>query len=277
MGCLKLTYYNETLTRVHVGKASCEKNVAWVWLSVDPMHFKAPNWTPYRYAFNNPVNIIDPNGLFESKADAKEWAKENDIKTGWFRNHKIEKESDGSYAINNRKEGSSYSRLSTDGLDDDVIGDMGDGVINSPLITPSKSHSIEFNGVIAFGGTGINFQIGIGNDDYGKNFWYYQYGPSMGLDASAGFSYTRYNSYDEYGKVGYEMLDGDGRSDAVSFLIFDGESGGDSRASYPHQLNAPYRNPNVNSYFSETGGVSYGLPVGYSRNWTTTKARPLRW
>ena len=35
-------------------------------LSVDPMADKAPNWTPYRYCFDNPVNLVDPTGLWET-------------------------------------------------------------------------------------------------------------------------------------------------------------------------------------------------------------------
>ena len=40
------------------------------WGVVDPLAEKAPNWTPYRYAFNNPVKYIDPKGLFETKFGA---------------------------------------------------------------------------------------------------------------------------------------------------------------------------------------------------------------
>jgi RHS repeat-associated protein len=36
------------------------------WTTADPLAEKAYNWTPYRYAFDNPVNITDPNGMFES-------------------------------------------------------------------------------------------------------------------------------------------------------------------------------------------------------------------
>ncbi len=35
------------------------------WGCIDPMADAAPNWTPFRYAFNNPVIITDPTGMFE--------------------------------------------------------------------------------------------------------------------------------------------------------------------------------------------------------------------
>jgi hypothetical protein len=83
-----------------------------------PLAEFAPELTPYRYAFNSPMMYIDPFGLFETKAAAKEYAKENGIKTGWFRSNKIveNKESDGStfYSIDNKKEGSSISDLGGD-------------------------------------------------------------------------------------------------------------------------------------------------------------------
>ena len=66
---------------------------------VDPLADFAPGWTPYRYAFNNPLTFIDPDGLFESRKEAKEYANENDIKTGLFSGHSVKKQEDGSFAI----------------------------------------------------------------------------------------------------------------------------------------------------------------------------------
>ncbi|MBK6698373.1 MAG: RHS repeat-associated core domain-containing protein [Saprospiraceae bacterium] len=71
-----------------------------LWYGVDPMTEKAPNWNPYRYGFNNPIRMIDPDGKFETEDEAKAFAKDNGIKTGWFRDHKIKKQDDGTYSIN---------------------------------------------------------------------------------------------------------------------------------------------------------------------------------
>jgi RHS repeat-associated protein len=34
--------------------------------SVDPLAVKAPELTPYRYGFNNPLRFLDPNGMYET-------------------------------------------------------------------------------------------------------------------------------------------------------------------------------------------------------------------
>ena len=33
-----------------------------VWLSVDPLAHKMPNWSPYSFSFNNPIKFVDPDG-----------------------------------------------------------------------------------------------------------------------------------------------------------------------------------------------------------------------
>lgn len=36
-------------------------------MQIDPLANKAPNWNPYRYCFDNPVNVTDPSGMAEAK------------------------------------------------------------------------------------------------------------------------------------------------------------------------------------------------------------------
>jgi RHS repeat-associated protein len=35
------------------------------WGCIDPMADAAPNWTPFRYGFNNPITVTDPTGMLE--------------------------------------------------------------------------------------------------------------------------------------------------------------------------------------------------------------------
>ncbi len=101
-----------------------------IFAQVDPLADLAPEWSPYRYGFNDPVNYIDPDGLFETKADAQAHAEKEDIKTGGlfgaFRANKIREQSDGSYAIENRKEHTSTA---------DEGGEL--GVMTAALVTPN--------------------------------------------------------------------------------------------------------------------------------------------
>src|SRR5690606_1704926 len=109
-----------------------------IFVSADPLAEQAPSWTPYRYRFNNPIMFTDPTGLFETKAEAKQWAKENDIKTGWFRNHKISQGDDGAWSINNKKGFVSYHR-------DASISDRPDGVVESLYIDVDRNKATEVN------------------------------------------------------------------------------------------------------------------------------------
>ena len=64
---------------------------------VDPLADWAPAWTPYRYGFDNPILYTDPNGLFESKREARRYRRKNTDLNWW--NSSIKKNKDGNYDI----------------------------------------------------------------------------------------------------------------------------------------------------------------------------------
>lgn len=41
-----------------------------IWLSVDPMSGKYPSTSPYAYCRNNPIVLVDPNGMFDDESEA---------------------------------------------------------------------------------------------------------------------------------------------------------------------------------------------------------------
>ena len=64
MGCLKLSYCSDaTLPKVMYGKSVLSKKSAQIWIIVDPMSDKYPSLSPYAYCANNPVILVDPNGM----------------------------------------------------------------------------------------------------------------------------------------------------------------------------------------------------------------------
>jgi RHS repeat-associated protein len=67
------------------------------WMSIDPKFMKAPNLTPYRFSFNNPIAITDPNGDYEVDGKVKGGEKseikskhKNSGEKNWRSNYKSE-------------------------------------------------------------------------------------------------------------------------------------------------------------------------------------------
>ena len=67
------------------------------WNQVDPLADWAPDWTPYRFGFNNPNSYLDPFGLFESRREARRYRRKQDDDD--IRHGKIKKNDDGTFSI----------------------------------------------------------------------------------------------------------------------------------------------------------------------------------
>ena len=103
-----------------------------LWTSVDPLSGIAPNYSGYRYCFDNPTKFVDLLGLFETRYQAKEYRAMNGIKG------RIQKNEDGTYSINDYKNHISYAQGDDSG---NMLGDHHkyDGVIESVLVTNKKN------------------------------------------------------------------------------------------------------------------------------------------
>ncbi len=69
---------NEDLGWLDYGARFYDPSIS-LWTSVDPASAAAPDWTPYRYGFNNPIIFTDPTGMFEDKSSAAAYQKEHNI------------------------------------------------------------------------------------------------------------------------------------------------------------------------------------------------------
>ncbi len=112
------------------------------WLQVDPLAEEAPDLNPYRFGFNNPIGYSDPLGLFETEAAAKEYAKNNDIKLGFFARvfsgNKISENSDGSFGITQGAGGNMSTSTQ------DLGGEL--GVVTGVVVKPNDIMNISDDG-----------------------------------------------------------------------------------------------------------------------------------
>lgn len=74
------------------------------WNGVDLLADWAPDLTPFRYGFNNPLLYTDPNGLFESRREARCYRRNDSDKE--VRQGEIKKNDDGTFSIRYGENGS---------------------------------------------------------------------------------------------------------------------------------------------------------------------------
>jgi RHS repeat-associated protein len=111
-----------------------------IWLSVDPMAAKYASTSPYAYCRNNPIIMVDPNGEFDTRAEARRYRKEHHTGGIIKRNSGRDKFS-GKFSIDNKREYVSYTKPQY--VEDDasipMIGQSSDGVVKSPIILDPRT------------------------------------------------------------------------------------------------------------------------------------------
>ncbi len=105
-----------------------------IWLSVDPMSGKYPSTSSYAYCRNNPIILIDPDGEFDTRAEARQYRKEHHT-GGIIKKNSGKDNFSGNYSIYNKREHVSYTKPQY--VEDDasitMIGLSSDGVVKSPI------------------------------------------------------------------------------------------------------------------------------------------------
>jgi RHS repeat-associated protein len=125
------TNYSYFGARYGACPAECGNSDVSIWLSVDPLSDKAPGWSPYRYGFLNPIKYFDPNGKFETKADARQYKRDNKIKGDIIKTSDNSLVSGNKYVLVDGKNNVMYYRDKSSDDIEIVFGRGEDGVIKS--------------------------------------------------------------------------------------------------------------------------------------------------
>lgn len=131
------------------------------WISPDPLAFKAPGWNPYRFAFDNPIMYIDPDGRFETRKEARQYKKKHGIEGV------IRKDDQGNFNVSNKWTGQEWHKgtqwekengyTNKDGIVEGVIK-----VSNKKPNSSSNSWSFDdYQRSVNFGLNAISADIGI--------------------------------------------------------------------------------------------------------------------
>jgi hypothetical protein len=122
---------------------------------MDPLAVLSPNYSPYRFGFDNPIMFTDPSGMYEEDGDggwptrdeARDWADENGYHTGMFGTCGIVKNDEGLFEVVNYLDQVVYSLYSEEDLailEDAYHMQYDDNVGKEPLIMASDGNG-EFN------------------------------------------------------------------------------------------------------------------------------------
>lgn len=116
-----------------------------IWLSVDPMSGKYPSTSPYAYCRNNPIVLVDIDGEFDTRSEARQYRKEHHTGGRIFTNASSDNFS-GDYSIINKKARLSYTRPDYDYAQSGIklIGLSEDGVVSSPLARDPRTRRERF-------------------------------------------------------------------------------------------------------------------------------------
>jgi len=143
-----------------------------IWLGVDPMSDKYPSWSSYAYCLDNPIRLIDPNGMeveHNSLSDKLNTTLLRIYNSKFRNNYRGLKNSKETYVFKGTNNKSTKSELTTDGSKlyvnyrTDKNSEQGSGAMVN--LRHETEHGIQFeHGEIGFDNTGRT-------DEFGQPDW----------------------------------------------------------------------------------------------------------
>src|SRR5690606_37466509 len=137
-----------------------------IFISVDPLAEQASDWTPYRYGFNNPIVYTNPTGMFETRKEARQYRRKNDIEG------RVQRNEEGGFSINDKKNAVSYTKGDDTGT---IDSHPNDGVVESTMVG-AKGGSVgqpgEWESIIPVWGSGKSAVDHYQNGNYWRGAGY---------------------------------------------------------------------------------------------------------
>ncbi len=117
-----------------------------IWLSVDPMSGKYPSTSPYTYCRNNPIILVDPNGKFDTRSEARQYRRMHHTGGRILKNSQKDKFA-GAFSIDNKRKGISYTKPQYEETDANIVmhGLSSDGVVKSPITHDPRTRREKFD------------------------------------------------------------------------------------------------------------------------------------
>ncbi|OUR97633.1 hypothetical protein A9Q86_15585 [Flavobacteriales bacterium 33_180_T64] len=149
-----------------------------VWLSVDPMADAMPSWNSYNYTMQNPINLIDPDGMMpngpgdppkwkiwlkDTWEDVKyDWSKiMDDLDNGWFDDKEfvLDGSAKADIGLQIGVNGKIYGVIDVKGKLDVVSFELINGKVD--LTNPGKAESYMVEHILNGDGKGVKYETGI--------------------------------------------------------------------------------------------------------------------